>query len=211
MNNFFKAILLLAAVCAAAGCGGSAVAENTDTTTPKPFDNTITSIENSEQPLFQKKYEITDWTMDELVSNVTICGKKITIPCTMSELSKDFNLEKFDYSSETDGKFSKGCEIYCENVKVAFAYCNAESDNDIITTICLDEIISEDAHIPEINIMGITKEASANDLVEILGEPNVNTEYDCDYRYFFSNNQHLYISFSENLENIVFISLVNNS
>ena len=29
MNNIFKAILLLAAVCAAAGCGGSAVAEMT--------------------------------------------------------------------------------------------------------------------------------------------------------------------------------------
>lgn len=216
-KHILKAFSLIATVCIAAGCNGSEIAETTTTTakqttivstTTKPLEEEINSTGNSEQPLFQKEFEITDWTMDELVSDMTICGKKIMIPCTISELSSVFNIEEFDRVSGATGKRSKGCEIYNDNIRIAFAYCDIEDHVNSITSICFDEIISDDMQIPEISIMGITDISSLKDVVTILGEPNVSTEYDCDYRYFFSNNQHLYISFDDDKTEIKYMAIV---
>ncbi len=205
-----KLLSLLAAVCITAGCNGNAVVETTATTATtntEALTDSITYTENSEQPLFQKEFEITDWTMEDLVADMTICGKKVGLPCTISDLSDSFGIEEFDHISGATGKRTKGCEIYHNNIKIAFAYCDVEEDDNVITSICFDEIIRDDAQIPEINIMGITDKASSTDVVAILGEPNVNTEYSCDYRYYFSNNQHLYISFNDDETEIMYLAI----
>lgn len=202
-KRILKAISLLAAVCIAAGCSASTTTE----TTERPLAE-INSTENSEEPLFQKEFEITDWTMEELVADMTLCGVKITLPCTISDLSSNFTTEEFEHINGATGKRSKGCKIYHEGVVIALAYCDDDSDDNTITSICFDEIITNDMIIPDICVMGITDKSSSKDIVEILGEPNVNTEYSCDYRYYFSNSRHLYISFNEELSEIVYMAVV---
>ena len=86
-KNILKVLSLLAAVCITAGCNGSA-APVQDTVTESLTDD-VNYADNSEQSLFQKKFEITDWTMEDLVTDMTICGKKVVLPCTISELSKE--------------------------------------------------------------------------------------------------------------------------
>ncbi len=215
-KHILKTLSLLAAVCITTGCNGNATTETTTTTvaqtatmatTTKPLEETITSTENLEQPLFQKEFEITDWTMEDLVTDMTICGKKVVLPCTISELSNAFEIVEFDHVSGATGKRLKGCEIYHNNIKIAFGYCDVEDDVNVITSICFDEIIRDDVQIPEMNIMGITDKTSSKDVVAILGEPNVNTEYSCDYRYYFSNNQHLYISFDDEQTEIMYLAI----
>lgn len=184
-NRILKVIALLGAVCFTAGCSGSGAAT-----------------------AFEKEFEITDWTMEDLVSDMTLCGEKITLPCTISELAGIFSIEEFDTTNAATGKRSKGCIIYHNGKKIALAYCDTDSDTDSITSICFDEIITDDMAIPDIKFMGITDKASSKDLVEMLGEPNGETEYSCDYRYYFSDNQHLYISFDENQKKILYIAVV---
>ncbi len=136
--------------------------------------------------------------------------KKVALPCAISELSSAFEIEEFDNVSGATDKRLKGCEIYYNDIKIAFAYCDIEDDVNVITSICFDEFISDDVQIPEMNIMGITDKMSSKDVVAILGEPNVNTEYSCDYRYHFSDNQYLYISFNDEQTYIVYMAVNNN-
>ena len=197
MKKLLSAVFLLVVICIAAGCSKNEIAETT----------TVTTAEKAEVvSLFQKKFEITDWTMEELVSNMTVCGKKVPLPCTLSELSELFTIKEFDFISGATGKQSKGCEIYHDDQKIAFAYCDTDNP-DSVTSLCFDDIIGEETEIPEINIMGITQNSSAAEIIEILGEPNVDADFGCDYRYYFSDNQYLYISFNEEQTKIEYIAV----
>lgn len=199
MKKHLSAVLLLAAFFIITSCNKNQIAEITTMSTAEKVE-----IEH----LFQKKFEITDWTMESLVSNITVCGKKVTLPCTLTELSTLFAIEEFDYVSGATGKQLKGCEIYHDDAKIAFAYCDNGSTPDIITSLCFDDIIGEETEIPEINIMGITKKSSATEIIKILGEPNIDADFGFDYRYYFSDNQYFYISFNEEQTKIEYIAVV---
>lgn len=205
MKKLLSVVLLLAAACTTASCNGNTAAQATTVTIEE--NPVATSGENA---LFQKQFEITDWTMEDLVSDMTVCGKKITLTCTITELSNVFAIEEFDHISGATGKQLKGCEIYHDGEKIAFAYCDIDNKPNTVTSICFDEFITGEMKIPEINIMGITEKSSAAEIVEILGQPNVDSDFGCDYRYYFSDNRYLYISFNKEKTNIEYIAVVFN-
>ena len=105
MNNFFKAILLLAAVCAAAGCGGSAVTGTTaGSTTLAVTEAAEPEVDHVDEDGIVYYKNPTEWTYEKFFSQLTINGNEIESPLTISKLGNGFStesIEQIEYNPET--------------------------------------------------------------------------------------------------------------
>ncbi len=111
---------------------------------------------NQEETQFVTEFEITDWTIEEFISNITIYGQQINLPFNVENLPDDFYLsEKGVYVEVTD---TTGFSMYYKDKKIAYVYCNGkceDNSNALITSICFGMFNP----VPKIKIMGITEKA----------------------------------------------------
>ncbi len=142
----------------------------------------------------ENKFEIIGWTMEQLVSDITVNGVTLSLPCSPDVFS-GFETEEFDFEG-TNGRVW-GCEVYSGDSIIAVAYYDSEKEEKSINLLMLDSLIYDNSVIPEFNIMGITDKSTPTEVSAILGAPNFDVGYATDYVYRFSENKELYISFDE--------------
>lgn len=153
----------------------------------------------------ENKFEITGWTMEELVSDITVNGVTLSLPCSPDVFSS-FETEEFDFEG-TSGRVW-GCEVYSGDRIIAVAYYDSEKEEKSVNLLMLDSLIYDNSVIPEFNIMGITDKSTPAEVSAILGEPNFDDGYATDYVYRFSENKELYISFdAETMSTIKFLRI----
>ncbi|MBR4093330.1 MAG: hypothetical protein IKK32_05610 [Oscillospiraceae bacterium] len=162
-----------------------------------PSQETIETTANSSSDLI---YEITDWTMEDLITDMEICGQKISLPCSVADMENGFKLKDEPTYIESDNFTADS--LYYEDSYVATVYVNGNidktiKDNNIALLFISDGMGENKNGISEFNIMGITDKSSAEDVIKILGEPNV-SEGTRSYRYFFNDHEHIAILFDEN-------------
>lgn len=195
-KRILKMLSLLAAVCIAAGCSASTTAE----TTEKPLAE-INSTENSEEPLFQKEFEITDWTMEELISDFTLCGKKINIPCSVNQLEDNYS-----------GTYINNALIY-DNKEIGYIYNatqRSQNEDPMIRQIVLGGL--NNVSLPKFSIKTISETSARYEVEAILGVPNVDSGDESWARYYFSDNESiLFVYDNENSDKIKMITIVYNT
>ncbi len=152
-----------------------------------------TETENSYNPI---KFEITDWTMEELLSNISIENNTFTLPCTLSELGTSFMTEYLGYVSDYD---YTTVNLYIGDKYIAQISFNGNlTENEIENSTLVAFFMDNIRGLPQFNIMGITNQSSQEEIVDILGEPNtINSEDGTIYQYAFSENERIIISFDD--------------
>ncbi len=158
---------------------------------------------NQEETQFVTEFEITDWTMEELVDNIYLCGQKITLPSKVNELDTDLKLSSY-YDALFDETVST---ISYKNQNISLTYFNGDcinSSDRVITNIQygLNQLI------PEFNIMGITESSTPDDVKNILGDPNYIQDDGNSYRYIFSDKKQMMLSFNDDYTGINFYYVI---
>lgn len=199
---------LLAAVvtmCCLAGCQKNDSADLQESTDLQGTD-TETAIAEAES--FKKEFEITNWTMEDLVSKIEVEGQKIIFPCTVSQLDGDFVIENVGYSSKYDHTVA---DLYYKKKYISQITVNKNvdeeyfKDNNIIAFF-----MGGSESLPQFNIMGISNNSTVNDVISILGNPNVgNSDANRPYRYYFNDDNFVLIDFDDNDKMWLFFILYN--
>lgn len=158
---------------------------------------------NQEETQFVTEFEITDWTMEELVDNIYLCGQKIILPSKVNELDADLKLSSY-YDVLFDETVST---ISYKNQDISLTYFNGDcinSSDRVITNIQygLNQLI------PEFNIMGVTESSTPDEVKNILGEPNYIQDDGNSYRYIFSDKKQLMLSFNDDYTGIDFYYVI---
>ena len=152
---------------------------------------------NQEETQFVTEFEITDWTMEELVTDMEIEGQKFSLPCSIAQLNKSFNVNNIRYSEKYDHTVA---DLYYKNEYISQVTVNKNiNDRNYKNKNIMAFFIGGANSIPQFNIMGITNDSTQDDIVNILGNSNIkNNEINQPYRYFFNENEHIIIDFDEN-------------
>ncbi len=224
MNNFFKAILLLAAVCAAAGCGGSAVAETTagagiQAETSTVSETTTAEVEELEVDHVDEDGTIyyknpTEWTYEKFFSELTINGKSIEAPLTIEKFGKDFSLNT-DTAEYLEADMVVCAEMSYKGstfANVTLKDCQNEQDlsNKEIRLLVLSDVLYECDDFPNILISGIGISSNRNDIISVFGVPFKENATDGsidDTITYYSESCTLIFRLSQNAANTIYIIL----
>lgn len=199
LKRKISAAVMACAALFLAGCKNETV--NPEATEPVELVGTTNAPSNSGEPHFVPAFEITDWTMEELADNISLCGEKITLPCKLSEIKENFDVS---YAELPSGSHS--FVLSRKNKDVAIAYCDIyENEDVVITNICY----GLNTEISGINIMGITEKSSADDVENILGKPNYTQDNGDGYRYIFEDNKQVMFHFDKEKRNVDFYYIIN--
>lgn len=155
----------------------------------------VTEEAETETETVSELKEITDWTMKELVSDISVEGIELSLPCSAEVFTENFETEEFDFEGYLGRMW--GCDVYKGGKIIAKAYYDENKKEKTVNILMFDSMIFDNTAVPEFNIMGITDKSTPEDVVKILGEPNFDDGYDTDYIYYFSENKELCISFDE--------------
>lgn len=197
-RKILAAVIACAALCLA-GCKNKNV--QPETTEPVELVGTTNAPSNSGEPHFVPAFEITDWTMEELTDNISLCGEKVTLPCKLSDIKEKFDVSEFNLSS------GGHCFILSyKNKDVARVKCDIYENDDVVITN-IDYGLNE--KISGINIMGITEKSSADDVEKILGKPNYTQDDGNGYRYIFEDNKQVMFHFDSKKGNVDFYYIIN--
>mgnify|MGYP004648477243 CR=1 FL=1 len=228
-----KALALLTSMVIAAGMAGCAENANINSSVNGVgFESNVYSAENksnmeektdvvvkkelnsANENHVETAYEITDWSLENLLENITLCGESFSLPCCISEV-KNFsviNLDSGDGSSQYIS--SAGGLVYNDKEVAVVGFKNEITDDNFnnaeINTLILQ---SNNGALPTFNIMGITEKSTREDVVKILGEPNYNKNDEDGrvYRYVFSNTSAFMIIFEkDNADVIKSVFIMNN-
>ena len=196
MKNKLLSILAVTAVivsltaCQSGETGQDIQSSEAVSSTTLASDSTQTSEttapQNAEEKQIETEYEITDWTMEELLSDVEINGVKLSLPCSYEELAEHFNLElDLTFYNEPYKKYFYSYALreglY---IKVSY-YSENETDSpnsDEIEEICIFCENGGSFRVGEI-ISGTT---TRDEVEKILGKPNDNVESASWYRFSYS-------------------------
>ena len=146
MNNFFKAISLIAAVCVAAGCGGSVVAETTAGAGTQAETSTVSETTTAAESVSAEVEELevdhvdedgivyyknpTEWTYEMVYEALTIEGKKVQAPLTFEDFGDKYSLheETLTYF-EKEKQVSLGIEYNGNKIGgITFVDCSSADD-----------------------------------------------------------------------------------
>ena len=166
--------------------------EKAESIPEKEEQNTEITTEAKEENIILPSFEITEWTMEELVSDIEIDGIELSLPCSADIFIDKYETEELDYEG-MNGR------IWCDYINkdgkdIAMFYYDTEKEEKNIEIIIIGSFLNETGMIPEFNIMGITEKSTPEDIVNILGKPNYDNGYDTDYIYYFSEDKELDIS-----------------
>lgn len=155
-----------------------------------------TAPTNQEETQFITEFEITDWNIEKLVTDMEIERHKFSLPCSVSQLNKSFNINNIRYSEKYDHTVA---DLYYKNKYISQITVNKNvGENDYKNKNIIAFFIGGANSIPQFNIMGITNDSTRDDIVNILGNSNIkNNETNRPYRYFFNENEHVIIDFDE--------------
>ena len=174
-----------------------------ETKSKKQTASETTAPDNQEETASITEFEITNWTMKDLVTDMEIEGCKFSLPCTISDINKKCNVKYTTFMEESQ---ITGGDLYLDQKYIASVYFNGNVDKRISTSnICkffmggykydLNDKSVKNVELPKFNIMGITNESSRDDVFNILGKPNMHYENDYQYRYGFNENEFIMIDF----------------
>ena len=230
MNNFFKAILLLAAVCAAAGCGGSVVAETTAGAGTQAETSTVSETTTAAESVSAEVEELevdhvdedgivyyknpTEWTYEKFFSELTINGKSIEAPLTIEKFGKDFSLNT-DTAEYLEADMVVCAEMSYKGstfANVTLKDCQNEQDlsNKEIRLLVLSDVLYECDDFPNILISGIGISSNRNDIISVFGVPfkeNATDGFIDDTITYYSESCTLIFRLSQNAANTIYIIL----
>ncbi|MDE5993031.1 MAG: hypothetical protein K2G87_08285, partial [Oscillospiraceae bacterium] len=153
---------------------------STETKGAKQAVGEITASVNSEETAVVPDFEITDWTMKDLVTDMEIEGCKFSLPCTVSDINEKCDVK---YTTFMEEHQLTGGDLYLDQKYIASIYFNGDVDKEIsVSNICqffmggfeydLNDKAVKAAELPEFNVMGITNKSTRSDVINILGNPN---------------------------------------
>ncbi len=194
-------IVMLAAVvvCGFSGCKADKkqteiVAETSSTTASQTAETT--APQNTEVPPIETEYEITDWTMEELLSDVEINGVKLSLPCSYEELAEHFDLQMPKlFSVYYDTELKKYCYTYevrhNESLILKVVYYSATDEGNPVADDMTDFFVCSDYtgenaclfRFGEINNSNMLQDEVEN----VLGKPNIDSYRES--RYIFENDE----------------------
>ena len=168
-----------------------------------------TAPESSEELQIETEFEIIDWTMEDLVSNIEIYGDKLSLPCTISEISSDYKLENINYFE--DMQMTAGT-LYKKDKEIGLVYFNGDVIDNALNSEIKFLFLGGAYDLPEFNIMGITDKSTRSDVINILGNPNMRVgESDRHFQYGFSQNKFAIIDFNkENPDELCLFFIIYN-
>ncbi len=157
-----------------------------------------TAPENLEEPKIETEYEITDWTMEGLLSDVEINGVKLSLPCSYEELAEHFELE-LDLSFYNE-PYEKYCYCYAlrEDLYILTSYYSkVETDNPSAEGMSDIYIACEnDAKFRFGEI--ISGLSTREDVEQVLGKPNFNLTSKSGTWYKWIGSSSILLSYDEN-------------
>ena len=230
MNNFFKAISLIAAVCVAAGCGGSVVAETTAGAGIQAETSTVSETTTAAESVSAEIEELevdhvdedgivyyknpTEWTYEKFFSELTINGKSIEAPLTIEKFGKDFSLNT-DTAEYLEADMVVCAEMSYKGstfANVTLKDCQNEQDlsNKEIRLLVLSDVLYECDDFPNILISGIGISSNRNDIISVFGVPFKENATDGsidDTITYYSESCTLIFRLSQNAANTIYIIL----
>ncbi len=190
MNNFFKAISLIAAVCAAAGCGGSAVTETTAGAGTQAETSTVSETTTAAESVSAEVEELevdhvdedgtiyyknpTEWTYEMVYEALTIEGKKVQAPLTFEDFGDKYSLNDATLTYFEDTKHLEAGIIYDEKKfgSILLTDCADINDryNKELGFIALRDPEMRDV-LPDIKVNNIGLGSVKSDVIDALGAP----------------------------------------
>ncbi len=154
-------------------------------------------VTNNEETQFVTEFEITDWTMGDLVTDMEIEGQKFSLPCSASQLNKDYKVNYTGYSLKYDHTVA---DLYYKKEYISQITVDKNvSDLDFCDKNIIAFFMGGAYPMPQFNVMGITNDSTPDDVLKILGNSNVqNNKVDQPYRYYFNKNEYIIIDFDDN-------------
>ncbi len=174
--------------------------------TIQTVSETIAS-DNQEETQFVTGFEITDWTMDDLNGDIKINNKQIKLPCSISDLGLDYSLS--DVYAHTQSFDKIGSELYYKNKYIAAVFFNSNNEDLINKNIVGFYLGGFNRELPDFEIMGITPNSTYEDVIAVLGGPNVADPHGNQLRYIFENQDQLFVDFDSDNKMITFF-ITNN-
>lgn len=180
-KNILKALSLIAAVCIAAGCNGSAIAETTTTTITTTASNTVETTTLTEKA-------DKDLLLVELGNGVEMNGKKYSIPFTLEDLGNEYNATGAD--TEYD--------IFYKNEYYAFITVDESDDFSKANVNAIQFTSNTDFKLGDIYCGN-----SRNNIYQTYGEPDMKAPSEKIEHYIFDNG----VVFGIEYDNNVIVSL----
>ena len=229
-NRILKAISLIAAVCAAAGCGGSVVAETTAGAGIQAETSTVSETTTAAESVSAEVEELevdhvdedgtvyykdpTEWTYEKFFSELTINGKSIEAPLTIEKFGKDFSLNT-DTAEYLEADMVVCAEMSYKGstfANVTLKDCQNEQDlsNKEIRLLVLSDVLYECDDFPNILISGIGISSNRNDIISVFGVPFKENATDGsidDTITYYSESCTLIFRLSQNAANTIYIIL----
>jgi len=146
----------------------------------------------------ETSFEITSWTMNDLVTDMEIAGATISMPCTVSDFNEKFNVDDIWYS---DSKNTTFISLYLDDNYIGMLCVSGKlkSKSDFAkSNVYMISLNNSEGVLTNFNIMGITNESNRKEVLEILGESNtrdIGEKY--TLRYMFSKYETITIGFSK--------------
>lgn len=176
----------------------SEAAQSTVTASETTQAAETTAPESSEELPIETEFEITDWTMEEFLSDVEINGVKVSLPCSYEELAEHFYLKMPKlFSVYYDTELKKYCYTYevrhNESLILKVQYHSATDEgnptaDDMTAFFVCSDYTGENAclfRFGEIN----NSNMSQDEVEKVLGKPNVDSYNES--RYVFKNGEYI--------------------
>lgn len=179
-----QSIVLLAVIISVASFG--ACQKNSAVTPIQSTEQTLKVIATDNETTISEINYITKWSIDELVQNIEINGKKYIMPFTVGELGDDYTFEK--NTSEAGGYY-----IYYKDIEYGLIGINENTLNQNSVIISLTVTDKSDFRVGDF-IIGADKE----DITQKYGVPSVEDDNSIMCAYLFKENTH------NNVINLIF-------
>ena len=212
-NKILSMLAILAVAVNMVGCAPPNSAAPVEATEQIVVETTAEAAEtssptSSENTQLITEFEITDWTMEELVSDMVVDNHTFSLPCSLNEINTDYKIDTvyFEDIQKTSGT------ILNNDKEIAIIGFNGNVADDAGDAEIKYLFLGGSYELPAFNIMGITEKSSYSDVINILGNPNMRVEYSNEVlQYGFTKDKYILIWFDEESDNIFHIQIIYNT
>ena len=159
-------------------------------------EEAISETISKQKALYEPEFEITTWTMKDFVTDMEISGMDISLPCTVSEFENVFKIDYYTYLVSDD---ITNCMLSLDGEHVGSLWVSGKVENKSALgslNVYMFELNSNERDLVDFDIMGITNRSSKDDVLEILGKPNIPPGEKL-IRYTFSEDEVVMMFFDE--------------
>ncbi len=200
-----SALMAAVLLCGLSGCQADAekaVQESQQAviTTTEQVCSSVETISLDEAHI-ETDFQITDWTMEDFLSDIEVNDKKLSLPCSYEELCKHFELE-LDSCSEFDGDYYYSYALR-DNLYILASYHSENKTNNPSAEEMHDFYLSCTDDSCNFRFGDVKSNSSTREDVEkIFGKPNDGIPGTSWYR--FDGSKAVIICYNEN-DNINYI------